>query len=365
MIRSGRCLAQGSQLDRAGSAKAGRSGNGQADPPNHGPQSIFEALEHGHLVTRPDRIPTLSSASTSKAADMTPFGANAVALLAALAWGLGNVSQKTILDHLDGFAATGLTSILGALVLLPLAKREARRKLPAQKGSLPLLIKVAVLFTIAATVMQFGYGHTTVTNAGFLVNTAAVITPIISWACLRQRPPLWTWPASLCALLGVFLLAGGNWTGLSFGDGLCLLAAIAFAFWTLVVGQYVMRYRRPLLLTVVQLLICGASCMLLGILTYGFPTPAALAAALPEIIFIGLISKGLAYMLMAIAQQHISATCVAILVSAESVFGAMAAMVFLGESLGPERAMGAFCIFVGVIIAASLPSTDIAVDQRA
>lgn len=35
---------------------------------------------------------------------MTPLRANALALIAALAWGLGNVSQKAILQDIDGFA---------------------------------------------------------------------------------------------------------------------------------------------------------------------------------------------------------------------------------------------------------------------
>jgi drug/metabolite transporter (DMT)-like permease len=296
---------------------------------------------------------------------MTPLRANAVALLAALAWGLGNVSQKTILDHLDGYAAAGLTSIIGALVLLPLARHEARLRLPSPAGSWPLLALVAALFTLAATLMQFGYGQTSVTNAGFLVNTAAVITPVLAITFFRQNPPVMIWVASLITLAGVFNMAGGRWTGVSQGDALCLMAAVAFAVWTLYVGQYVMRYRRPILMTVVQLMVCGVICVALGAAIYGPPSPAALLAAWPEIVFMGLVSKGLAYVLMAVAQQHLSATSVAVLVSAESVFGAMAAMVLLGEGLNATRAVGALCILLGVIIAASLPVKLEAAPQKA
>lgn len=287
---------------------------------------------------------------------MTPLRANALALLAALAWGLGNVSQKTILQDIDSFAANGITCLIGALVLLPLARREAGQDLPSQAGSLPLLAKVAVLFTLAATLMQVGYGHTSVTNAGFLVNTAAVLTPLIALAFFRQRPPALIWVASLTTLFGVFNMAGGSWTGVNHGDALCLMAALAFAVWTLFVGQHVMRYRRPMQLTVIQLAVCGVVCVALGWGTYGLPTLAALRAALPEILFMGVVSKGLAYMLMAVAQQRLTATSVAVLVSAESVFGAMAAMVLLGEALDATRALGAGCILVGVIIAASVPA---------
>ncbi len=281
--------------------------------------------------------------------------ATAIALLAAFAWGTGNVAQKTILEHLDGWSATGITSLVGAAVLLPFALREASGALPSVKGSLPLLLGVSLLFTFATTVMQFGYGLTTVTNAGFLVNTAAVLTPILAWAFLSHRPHLAIWPASLVALLGIFLMAGASWRGLSAGDLLSLLSAAGFAIWTLAVGHYVMRTRRPVLMTVVQLAACGLICTAASLARYGLPAPQTLAAAPPEILFLGLVSKGFAYVLMAIAQQHAPATSVAILVSAEAVFGALVAALVLGETLSPVRGIGSLCIICGVVIAARIP----------
>ena len=287
---------------------------------------------------------------------MTPNHATAFALLAALAWGVGNVAQKTILEHLDGFAATGVTSLVGVLVLLPLALREGRETRPPTRGSLPLLLAVSLLFTFASTVMQFGYGLTSVINGGFLVNSAAIVTPILAWVCLSQRPPLAIWPASLTALTGIYLMAGANWSGLNPGDLLALLSAVGYAAWTLAVGMYVKRYRRPVLMTVVQLGVCGLLCIGLGAAFHGLPAPAAVAAALPEILFLGLVSKGLAYVLIAIAQQQISATCVGILVCAEAVAGAVIAALVLGETMGAQRGIGSICIILGVVIAARIPA---------
>lgn len=286
---------------------------------------------------------------------MTPNRAVGLALLAALAWGMGNVAQKTIFEHLDGYAATGLTSLVGALVLLPLARREGKAPLPPTKGTWGLLAVVALLFTLASTLMQFAYGLTTVTNAGFLTNTAAVLTPILAFACFRERPALAIWPASLLALLGVFLMAGARLGNLSPGDVTALMSAVGYASWTLVVGLYVMRTRRPILMTVVQLGLCGLLCTVIGAVVYGPPTLDAMLQALPEILFIGLVSKGLAFMLMAIAQQHLSATSIGVIVSAEAVFGAMMAAVVLGESLGLLRGAGGLCIILGVVIAARIP----------
>lgn len=281
--------------------------------------------------------------------------ANGLMLLAALAWGSGNVSQKLILDHLDPFAANGLTCLVGAAALYPLARKEALGDLPPAKGSLGLLLQAAVVFTVATTLMQIGYGHTTVTNAGFLVNTAAVLTPILVWVLYRQRPAIWIWPASVCSVIGVFLMGGGGLSSLALGDVLSLAAACGFAYWTVLVGRYVMQFRRPALLTVVQLFTCGCACVLGGALIHGWPGGAALLAAWPELVFLGLVSKGLAYALMAIAQQHVSATCASVLVSAEAVFGALAASLILGETAGWGRIMGGGFLILGVTIAALIP----------
>lgn len=108
---------------------------------------------------------------------MKPLFANGAALLAALTWGVSGVPQKTVLDHLDPFTVTGLTCILGAPVIWPLARRELRATAGQARPTLADIMAVALPFTVGVTFSQIGYGVTSVTNAGFFTNTAAVITP--------------------------------------------------------------------------------------------------------------------------------------------------------------------------------------------
>jgi drug/metabolite transporter (DMT)-like permease len=147
--------------------------------------------------------------TSTKASTGINTRAMAMALLAAFAWGAGNVSEKTILDHLDCFSALGITSLIGALVLMPFARREGRTAPPAAKEIAPLLVGVSLLFTLASAIVQFSYALTTVTHVGFLGNADAVLTPMLAWLVLSQRPNPALWPTSLLALLGVFLIAGG------------------------------------------------------------------------------------------------------------------------------------------------------------
>lgn len=68
-------------------------------------------------------------------------------------------------------------------------------------------------------------------------------------------------------------MAGAQSSGLSSGDLLSLLSATSFAVWTLAVGISVMRTRRPILMTVAQLAVCGVLCLVTGAAGGAFQHP--------------------------------------------------------------------------------------------
>ncbi len=105
---------------------------------------------------------------------MTRSSAHVVLLLAALFWGVGNVFQKTALDHVGPLGATAIRCAIAALVLLPLLLREKRR---VDAGFFTSAIGVAVLFSAGIGLQQAAFQGTTVTNAGFLVNVCTILTP--------------------------------------------------------------------------------------------------------------------------------------------------------------------------------------------
>lgn len=284
---------------------------------------------------------------------MKPLFANGAALLAALTWGLGGVPQKTVLDHLDPVTVTGLTCLLGAIVIWPLARREWRAARGRDRPGLAQICAVALPFSAGVLLSQIGYGLTSVTNAGFFTNTAAVITPFAAWLLYRSRPNVWIFPAS--ALTGVgLLMMGGGVTAMAAGDLVCLGAAVAFSLWILNLGSHVGHFCNPKVITCGQLLVAGVGCTMLGLLLHGFPTEAQLLSALPELLVIGVLSKGLAFLLNSAAQQYVHPAAIAVLISTEAVFGSFLAVVLIGETLAPMQVMGALLVIAGVFVVAIL-----------
>ena len=202
--------------------------------------------------------------------------------------------------------------------------------------------------------MQIGYGGTSVSNAGFLVNTCTVITPLAAWFVLRERPSAAVLPSIALVLAGVWLMGGASFTALTWGDGVCILSAVLFAISIAFNSRFVLRYGFPARLTITQFLFTGGLCFALSTV-FESNSRAAILAAWPELLMLGVISKGIPYFLMAFAQQHTTASATAIIASAEGIFGAVCAAIFLGESMPALAVAGAALILFSIALLQILP----------
>jgi drug/metabolite transporter (DMT)-like permease len=281
---------------------------------------------------------------------MTRFTASGLLLLAALCWGSGNVANKTVLLHLQPLTVVGLRCLLAAVVITPLAMADFRR---AELAWVKSAVGVAMLFAVALVLQQLAYVSTSVTNASFLVNTATIMTPILAWAVLNHRPGLSIACAAPLTLLGAFLMAGANLSRLAFnsGDLLCLASAVAYAGWMVALGQHAVAHGRPLGSALVQFAVSAVLVLPLGIAVEA-PSISAIRLALPELIMLGVISTALAFGLQTWAQRFVAASTAAILVSAESLFGAAGAYLLLNEQTPTRGLTGAGLILIAIVLVA-------------
>jgi len=197
---------------------------------------------------------------------MTRLHANALLLLAAFFWGTGNVAQKTVLDDLAPLTTVGFRCLIGALVILPLLRRElvGRRRKPVGRDVRGIGL-AAILFAGAIVAQQSAYGGTSVTNASFLVSTTTVLTPLAVWLLRRDRPTPVVWIAVIAALSGAFLMGGASLASLAWGDIVCLISAALYSVWFVILGEVVVRTGQPVLVTTAQFALTGAACLAAGL----------------------------------------------------------------------------------------------------
>ena len=188
---------------------------------------------------------------------MTRLSANASLLLAAALWGFGNVCQKTVLDDLGPFTTVGFRCLIGLLIILPLLSQERIARQRSSRPSLKLLALISLLFAGGMVTQQASFASTTVTNGSFLITTTTVFTPLVAWLLHRLWPSPVIWMAIVGCLIGTFLMAGGQWSSVATGDILCLISAMIYSVWFVVLGDAVVRHGRPILITVSQFLGAG------------------------------------------------------------------------------------------------------------
>ena len=246
---------------------------------------------------------------------------------------------------------------LSALAVAPLALVERRRGRPITPGAQRLALLIGVLLFVGASLQQAGLATTTATNAGFLTACYVVLTPFVVWALSRARPRAVVLAAGAVSMLGAWLLAtgGGPTAPPSIGDGLVLLADLAWAILIALLPIYLVWTERPIALALTQNLVCAALAAVVSLLFETTPA-GALAAAAPAIVFAGILSGGVGYTLQIVAQRHTPPAEAALILSLESVFAALGGALWLGERLSLAGAIGCALILAGAVAAELAPA---------
>lgn len=280
--------------------------------------------------------------------------ATAMMLLAAFLWGSGNLANKTILGDIDPVAAVFFRSAIAALVLVLPAVSEGVWRNAA--GWLQSVAPGCVMFALALLTQQWGYQTATVTNASFLVNAACVLTPLLGVLIWRERVHVRTMLAAVLVMLGALLMSGAWWSlaAVNKGDVLCLISALFYAFWIILMGRHLARFATPVT-TTLALCVCAMVMSAPFALMSGAQVARDWWGALPEALYLGVFSTAAAFALTAAAQTRVSASTAAILVSAESLFGAAAGILFLGERPSAATQLGAALIVLAIVMVALRP----------
>ncbi|ESR26898.1 DMT family transporter [Lutibaculum baratangense] len=286
---------------------------------------------------------------------MTRVRANLLLLVAAFIWGNAFVAQATAMDKMGPYAFVGVRFLLSAIAVLPFALLERRRgDTPLSAADRWLILLIGIVFLLGNVLQQVGIKHTTVTNAGFLTGLYVVMVPFMAWAAFRMPPNPIVWPAAMLSIFGTFLLGGGGFDPPGPGDLLVVSSAVLWAVHVTAVGVAVMRTSRPLLISVAQFALCGILSLAAGIWLEPL-SMAAVVAALPELLYAGLVSGGIGFTLQVIAQRWAPPADAAVILSAEALFAALAGGVLLGERLGLVGWSGAASIFCAILIVQLVP----------
>ncbi len=284
-----------------------------------------------------------------------------ILLLASIIWGFAFVFQDMVSDTVEPFTLNAMRSYVGGFALLLLSfvvsKIKKQPLVPKEKKDRKSLLITGIIcgafLCVATNFQQFGIAAYPVEAAasarsGFLTAMYILFVPIFS-IFLKKRPAFTVLIAVVIAVFGLYFLCFANGvSGVYGGDGIVLICAVAFALHIICVdtlGQKVDGVK----LSCVQFFVCA---ILSTVLMFIFeaPTIENIIKGLGPILYLGIMSSGVAYTLQIIGQQQCeNSTVSSIAMSFESVFAALGGAVF-GDILTKKEIIGCVIMFAAIII---------------
>ncbi len=286
-------------------------------------------------------------------------------LVATVIWGFAFVAQKDA-SVIPVFAVGAWRSLFATLFLvaiIPLTDKLTKndRKL-INNGKLdftPAEIKggviLGVIITVATAFQQYGIGQTEASKAAFITALYVVIVPIIA-AIFGKKPGVTSIISIPIAVVGFYLMCIRGNESFAVADLLVLVCAIIFAVHIICVDRLSVDcdgVRMSCIQFATSLLLNGVSSLIIGE-TYTAPD---LVGALPSLLFLGVLSSGIAYTLQIVGQKEADPTVSSMILSLESVFGVVGAAIFLGEIMSPREYIGCGVVFLAVFLSSVEPET--------
>lgn len=285
--------------------------------------------------------------------------AHLMLLCAAMCWGFAFSAQDAAAE-IPSFTLGFCRSIIAGVfltVLIPLMDHSTRngrrlfheKKLDITRQEWTGGILCGFVLALPSAFQQIGIANgTDGGKAAFITALYVVLVPVYS-LFLKKKVPLHVWVSVGIALVGFYLLCIKADFSMDMSDCYVVLGTLLFPLHILLVDHYTVRCD-GVRLSAVQFF-SAAVVNLLFVLTMERPVDiAAVGAHILPILYLGIFSSGIAYTLQILAQQKVNPTVASLLLSLESVFGALGTAVFLHQTLTGREYIGCAIVFGGVIL---------------
>ena len=285
---------------------------------------------------------------------------NVFPVLAALIWGTAFVAQSVAADHVGPFTFTAARSAVAFVFLLVLClvfrclrRRDFQEEAQARPGSWRDLaiggICCGFALALACNLQQLGM----VAGAGagktsFITTLYVVLVPICGLFLKKKVSPA-VWLSVLLGVAGLYCLCIKDDFTIAPSDLLVLLCAFGYTLHILVIDHFTQKVD-GIKMSCIQFLTCAVISAVL-MLIFEHPTWADITPCIGSILYVGVFSSGVAYTLQILAQKDSNPTIVALLLSLESVFGAVSGAIFLHETMTGKELIGCVLMLIAVVLA--------------
>ena len=273
-------------------------------------------------------------------------------LLASFFWGTTFVAQMVGMDEIGPFAYGMGRYVIGFFVVLLIwlalsgQRRKAREKGAWQSGWKYGIGAGCIMF-VGSAMQQVAMLYTTAGKTAFITCLYIIFVPLFARLIGKRIRPE-NWLGAAVAVAGLYCLSIKGDFDLNFGDILAFVGAFFWSFHILFIDRYAPR-ADGVEISASQLGMCAilntVACLLLETFTW----QQLVGAAVP-ILYAAVLSSGVAFTLQIMGQKTAEPAPAAVIMSLESVFGALGGWLVLGETMNHEEILGCCLMLAGMLI---------------
>lgn len=270
-------------------------------------------------------------------------------------------------NSIAGRALAGLTPPValsfwrwaGALVLVtPLAWPHLKRDLPLLRRRWRLIVALSLMGVASfGVLLYFGLQTTTALNSVLMQAAIPPLVMLFGWLALGDRVGRWQVAGLALSLVGVLSVVaeGRPWDllhlGLNAGDGLILIGVVLYAVYSLILRRRPDVHPLSLLWATFVVAVLALAPLYAAEIAAGrriTATPEALAG----IAYVAIFPSFLAYLFYNRGVELAGAARASQYLHLQPIFGAVLAVLLLGEAFRPYHAAGMALILAGILVSA-------------
>ena len=280
------------------------------------------------------------------------------AIVTSILWGSAFVAQDMGMDFIGPHTFNVGRFLVGFLSLLPFflffeLKKIKKKNIDIKKVFSYLLI-LGFILGVGQALQQISLIYTDVANTGVFTVMYVLIVPLISYFIFSKKIHWSIWPAVILCVVGGLLLSELKNISVRYGDTLGVLSAFCWAIHIIYISKTVKFFNFPITIAMSQCFIAFLF-TILPMVVYENPSLSNILKDSYEILYVGVLSSGLAFLLQTYTLQNLTPAPAAIIFSLEGVFAAIFAWLILGQFLNEMKILGIFLILFAVIFSQIIP----------
>ena len=283
------------------------------------------------------------------------------AIVTSILWGSAFVAQDMGMDFIGPHTFNVARFLVGFLTLLPFFLYFEIKKIKKQninsKKTFYYLIILGFILGVGQALQQISLIYTDVANTGVFTVMYVLIVPFISYFIFFKKIHWSIWPAVIFCVIGGILLSELKNVSVRYGDVLGILSAFCWAIHIIYISKIVKFFNFPITIAMSQCFVAFLF-TILPMIIYEDPLLSNIFKDLYEILYVGVLSSGLAFLLQTYTLRNLTPAPAAIIFSLEGVFAAIFAWLILGQFLSEIKILGIFLILFAVIFSQIIPIYD-------